>query len=59
MSGFGGIQAGQQLEYERNRAYSIGFPMTNKCRICGEVKAKRVHQKCSKLLQQMRLKGEL
>ena len=59
MSKFNGIQQGQIEEYERNRAYSIGFPMTNRCRICGEVKAKRVHQKCSKLLQQMRLKGEL
>lgn len=59
MSSFGGIQAGQQLEYERNKAYSIGFPMTNRCRICGEVKGKKVHQKCSKLLQQMHRRGEI
>jgi hypothetical protein len=59
MSSFGGIQAGQQLEYERNRAYRVGFAMTNKCRICGELKAKRVHQKCSKILQQMHKRGEI
>ena len=59
MSSFGGIQAGQQLEYERARAYSVGFPTTNKCRICGEVKAKKVHQKCSKLLQKMYRRGEI
>lgn len=59
MNRFYGMQAGAQIDYEKNKNYGHGNVIISKCPVCGESRRKRSHPKCSREMQRRRNAGEL